>query len=76
MKQGELEKLLQQGTFKERLEVARIFRTGYQAITNKYGSMVDYGKAVFDGALTADSMNEEIIRRDKVLYRFVRRYGR
>ena len=55
-------------SIKDRFELARVFRAGYEAITNKYGTMLDYG---FNHP-NAEEMNKEIIRRDQLLFRFVK----
>ena len=66
----QLEDILMKGTRQERIKVAGLFRQGYQMINNKYGSMVDYAWKNQD----SEMCNNEIIRRDKLLYRYVRMY--
>ena len=72
MKHKTIEDLLLKGTREEILRVHRTAIQGYQAIDKKYGSMLDYAKNHPD----MEQCNNEMVRRDKLLYKFTKRYAK
>ena len=66
-----LEEIMKQGSREDRMRISMVFRAGYTAISDKYGSMTEYAHRSKD----MESCNNEILRRDTLLYRFVRLYG-
>lgn len=57
-----------------RLVVCRLVRQGYVKIQEKYGNIMEFIRN--HPNITANKANDEISRRDYLLYRYVRMYSR
>jgi len=66
-----LEEIMEHGSREEKMNVSMGIRKAYQMITDKYGTMLDYART----HPTMDEMNNEIVRRDTLMYRYVRMYA-
>jgi len=66
-----LDEIIEQGSMEDRKRISMVFRAGYTAISDKYGSMTKYAHRNNN----MNDCNNEILRRDMLLYRYVRLYG-
>jgi len=67
----QLEDIMNKGSREEKMRISMVFRAGYIAISDKYGNMLEYAHRNNN----MEDCNNEILRRDMLLYRYVRLYG-